>query len=191
MCLSMRPTSKWHFVSGLWGPITLCADLRLKWVLKQSCNPHWQLSNGMLHTTYTQGNHVDSQLLVVGSQIVNLIPDLSFGHNLCFKCSNGSCEFILNIYVSITFQWCEKLFNPMGFDHYNHCLKIQESIGTPTPKMGVHLGVWGIIPSHSFCILGLPSWPITLQALTLVTSPRLGLQQLNLARNVRRHIHST
>jgi hypothetical protein len=29
----------------------------------------------------------------------------------------------------------------MGFDPYNCFLKIQESIGTPTPKTGAHLGV--------------------------------------------------
>jgi hypothetical protein len=29
----------------------------------------------------------------------------------------------------------------MGFDLCNHSLKIWESIGTPTPKMGAHLGV--------------------------------------------------
>jgi hypothetical protein len=27
----------------------------------------------------------------------NLTPDPSYGHNLCFKCPNGSCEPILNI----------------------------------------------------------------------------------------------
>ncbi len=30
----------------------------------------------------------------------------------------------------------------MGFDPYNHCLKIWESIETLTPKVEVHLGVW-------------------------------------------------
>jgi len=37
----------------------------------------------------------------------------------------------------------------MGFDPCNLSLKIWESIGTPTPKMGAHLGVRGFIPSHS------------------------------------------
>jgi hypothetical protein len=36
----------------------------------------------------------------------------------------------------------------MGFDPYNRSLKIQESIETPTPKVGVHLGVWRFI-SHT------------------------------------------
>jgi hypothetical protein len=72
----------------------------------------------------------------------------------------------------------------MGFDSFIHPLKIQESIGTLTPKMGVHLGVWKFIPSHSFAVPetrdvtpGLPSWPATLQALALITSPRLELRQ--------------
>jgi hypothetical protein len=48
------------------------------------------------------------------------------------------------------FQWYKKLFNPMSFDHYNHLLKIQESIRTPTPKVGIHLGLWGFICSLSY-----------------------------------------
>jgi hypothetical protein len=46
------------------------------------------------------------------------------------------------------FQWYKKLFNIMNFDPYNHILKIRESIGTPTPNVEDHLGVWGFIPSH-------------------------------------------
>jgi hypothetical protein len=42
----------------------------------------------------------------------------------------------------------------MNFDPCNRPLKIQESIGTPTPKMIAHLGMWGFIPSHSLAILG-------------------------------------
>jgi hypothetical protein len=108
MCLSTRPTFKWHFVLGvlkflklgllqLWGPITLCADLWLRWGLKKSYSPCWDLFNGMSHATCTQRNQVDSRLLMVKNQTVNLIFDLSFGHNLCFKCPNGSCKLILNI----------------------------------------------------------------------------------------------
>jgi hypothetical protein len=67
--------------------------------------PRQELFNDMSHATYTQENWVDSQLLMVRSQIANLTPDLSFGHNLCFRCPNGSCEPILDIYVSIDFQW--------------------------------------------------------------------------------------
>ncbi len=99
-------------LSQLWRPITLRANLRLQWGLKKSCIPHWELSNNMSHATCTWGNRVDSRLLVVGSQTTNLIPGFSFGHNLCFRCSNGSCEPILNIYVSIVFQWYKRSFEP-------------------------------------------------------------------------------
>jgi len=129
----------------LWGPITLCADLWLRWVLKQSCIPRWYLSNGMSHAIFTQGNWVNSRLLVVGSQTANLTPSFSFGHNLCFRYPNGWCEPILDIYVSISFQWYKELFNSMGFDLCNHSLKIPESIKTPTPQVGVHLRVWELI----------------------------------------------
>ncbi len=170
-----------HFVPGvpkfsalglpqLWGLITLCATLRLQWSLKKSCSLCRDLFNGMLHATSTLRNQVDSQLLMVGSQTTNLIHGLSFGHNLCFRCPNGSCEPILDIYASISFQFCKKPFKPMSFDPCNRPLKIE----TPIPKMGVHLGVWRFIPSLSFALpwtldvtLGLPS---------LVASPRLGLQ---------------
>jgi hypothetical protein len=68
----------------------------------------------------------------------HLTPNLSFGHNLCFKCQYGSCKTILDIYVSRAFQWYKKLFNPMGFNPYNYFLKIWESMGIPTPKVGAH-----------------------------------------------------
>jgi hypothetical protein len=81
----------------LWGPITLCADLQLRWGLKQSYGPCQGLSNSMWHVTCTQGSQGDSWLLMVRSQIVNLTPNPSFGHNLCFNYSNGACEPILDI----------------------------------------------------------------------------------------------
>jgi hypothetical protein len=109
---------------------------------------------------------------VVENQTADSTPNLFFGHKLCLKCSNGWCKPILDIYVPRTFQWYKKLFNPMGFDPSNHTLKIRKSIGTLIPKMGVHLGMWGFNPSHSFALLGawdvtlgLPYWPATLQPL--------------------------
>ncbi len=127
-----------------WRPITLCAHLRLRWGLKKSCSFHWEISNNMWHATCTQGNRGDFWFVMVRSQIGK-----SFGYNLCFKYPNGSCEPISDIYVFKDFQWYKELFNLMGFDPCNGSLKIPESIGTPTPKVGVHLGVWGFIPSHS------------------------------------------
>jgi hypothetical protein len=137
----------------------------------------------MWHATCTQGNRVDCRLLMVGNQIANLTPDLSFEHNLCFRCPNGSCEPILDIYVSRSFQWYNERLNPMSFDPCNCFLKLRESIETPTPKVGVPLGVWGFIPSHSFALPWawnvtpeILSWPALLQALALVAGPRLRLR---------------
>jgi hypothetical protein len=72
--------------------------------------------------------------------------------------------------------------NPMGFDPCNRPLKIWESIETPTPKVGVYLGVWRFIPSHSSTLPGawnvtpkLHSWHTPFQALVVVASPKLGL----------------
>jgi len=136
----------------------------------------------MWHATYTKVNQGNSWFLVVESQICNLTPGPSFGHNLCFKYSNGSCEPILEIHISRAFQWYKELFDPMSFDLWNRLLKIWESIRSPIPKVRAHLGVCGFIPSHS---LTLPrAWNVTprlhywlapLQALALFTSPRLRL----------------
>jgi hypothetical protein len=141
----------------------------------------------MWHATCTKGNWGDSQLLVVRSQIANLIHGLYFGHNLCFKYPNGSCKPILDIYAPKHFQWYKELFNPMSFDLCDCFMKISESIGIPIPKVGTHLGVWKFIPSH-FPTLSrawnatprLHSWLAPLQTLTLVASPRLGLRHFAL-----------
>jgi hypothetical protein len=53
---------------------------------------------------------------MVESQIGTLIPNLSFGHNLCFDYPNESCEPILDIYVSRSFQWYNEFFDSMNFD---------------------------------------------------------------------------
>jgi hypothetical protein len=70
----------------------------------------------------------------------------------------------------------------MRFDPCNCSLKIWDSIETPIPKVGAHLGVWRFIPSHSPTLQGawnvmlrLHSWPAPSQALALLVSPRLGL----------------
>jgi hypothetical protein len=121
---------------------------------------------------------------MVKNQIENLTVGPSFGHNLCFRHSNGPCKPILIIYIPRTFQWYKGIFNPMNLDLWSWFLKIWKSIGTPTPKVGAHLRVWGFIPSHSPTLprawnvtLGLPFWPAPLQALALVASPKLRLQQ--------------
>ncbi len=91
-------------LSQIWSPITLQADLRWKCNMKQSCNSHQELFNGMSHGLCRQINRVNSQLFVVGNQTTSLTPGLSFGHNLCFKCPNEQCEPILDIQVPKAFQ---------------------------------------------------------------------------------------
>jgi hypothetical protein len=139
----------------------------------------------MLRATSKQINWGGFQLLVIGSQIDNLIPNFFFGHKLCFQYPNGSCEPILDIHFPRAFHWCKELVNPMNFYPYNCSLKIRKSIRILTPKVGVHLGMWGLIPSHFPTLLG--TWNVTLglhsrlaplQALALVASLRLGLQHM-------------
>jgi hypothetical protein len=120
---------------------------------------------------------------MVESQTTNSIHGPSFGHNLSFRCPNGWCKPILDIYVLRDFPWYKKLFNPLSFDPYNCLLKIWKSTRTPTPNVGVPVGLWRSIPSHSLALPracgmtpGLPSWPATLQPFALVVSPRLGLR---------------
>jgi hypothetical protein len=137
-------------LSQIWKHITFFVNLWLRWGLKFFYSPCQEHSNNMWHTTCTQVNQGNSQLIVVENQIGSLIPNPSFGHNLCFKYSNGTCKPVLNIYVLRVFhdKWYKKIFNPMIFDSCNHFLKIQESIGTLIPKVGTHLGLCGFIPSH-------------------------------------------
>ncbi len=86
------------------------------------------------------------------SQINSLIPNPFFGHNLCFKYPNGSCEPIFDIFILKYFQWYKYLFNLMIFYACNCHMKIQDSIWTPIPKVGAHLGVW----VHSLALSYIP-----------------------------------
>jgi hypothetical protein len=168
----------------LWGRITSCANLWLQWHLKQSCSPCWDLFNGMPHVTFTHGNRVDSRLLVVGSQIVNLTPGHSFGHNLRYKCPNGRCEPILGIYASRALGCYKEHLKMRSFDPCNCTLKIRESFQDLNSQHGSSFGsVW----VHSLTLFALPgacevtlessSWPATFQPFALVANPRLGLRQ--------------
>jgi hypothetical protein len=92
----------------------------------------------MSHATYIRGNQVDSWLLVVRNQTDSLTHGLSFDHNLCFICPNGSCEtkhLRFNIF-SMTF-WTNE-FWPLQL---------------PFEDLGVHLGCESSFP-HILCILG-------------------------------------
>jgi hypothetical protein len=122
---------------------------------------------------------------MIKNQIETLTLGPSFGHNLCYKYSNGSCKRILNIYVFKKIQWYNELFNLMSFDLSNYYLKIWKSVGFSTPKVGVHFKVCGFIPSHSrtprnvSVTLGLHFRLAPLHALALVVSPRLWLWHHN------------
>jgi hypothetical protein len=133
-----------------------------------------------------QVNRVDSQLFVVGSQTGSLTPGPSFGHNLCFRCSNEQCKLILDICVPRAFQWYKKRHKTLIFDLWNRSLKFWESTGTPSPKVGVALGVWGFTPSHFSTLPGVcdvtPEFsfgPHPCNPLALVTSPKLRLRHLD------------
>jgi hypothetical protein len=171
----------------LWGPITLCANLRLWWSLKQSCNPCQDLSKGMSHATYRWGNWNDSRLLMVRSQTTNLTLDPSFGHNLCFRCSNGSCKPISDIYVPRYFQWYKEHVNPLSYDPYNCCMKIQESIWDFKSQNESSLGNVKVHSLTLFCTLGsvkCDSWASflahTLTSLCLGCKPRARVATLTL-----------
>jgi hypothetical protein len=141
----------------LWTPIT-CTYFWLRWGLKKSYSPFWKLSDDIWHTSYMHIIQGDSQFLMVKSQIDTLIPNLFFGHNLCYKYSNGSYEPILNTQVLRNFQWYKEALNSMSFDPSNHFLNIQKSNRTPNPKVGVHVRVCELIPSHFFALSKVWMW---------------------------------
>jgi hypothetical protein len=107
---------------GLWAIITSRPDLRSGQALNQSCSSLWELFNVMSHYPVSRRDRVDSQLLVVGSQTTNLTLGPSFAHNLGCRCPNGSCEAILDIYTSRSFQWYQEHFNSRCFDPCNQAL---------------------------------------------------------------------
>jgi len=135
-------------LSWLWSLITLRANLGSRCGLKQSCSSCWEFFNNMFHVVCRQVNKVDSQLFLIRNQIGSLTPGPSFGHNLCLKCPNEQCEPILDIYVPRAFQWYKKCHKPLSFDPWNCSMKFWKSTGTPSPKVGVALGVWRFTTSH-------------------------------------------
>jgi hypothetical protein len=98
------PKSRQMGLPGLWSPITLRADLGSRCGLKQSCSSRRELFNAMSHSQTGHRKEVDSRLFVVGSQTGSSTSGPSFGHNLCFRCSNEPNELILDIYAPRAFQ---------------------------------------------------------------------------------------
>jgi hypothetical protein len=120
---------------------------------------------------------------MVRSQIGNLTPDPSFGHNLCFRYLNGSCKPTLEILVLRDFQWYKKVLNPMSFDFLQSPSEDLEVHWDSNSQSGSSLGsvrVHSLTISCTFgsikCDFWAHSWLTPLQALTLVGSPRLGLR---------------
>jgi hypothetical protein len=91
-----------------WSPgtlelITPDCEVWSRQVLNQTCSPRRDLSNDVSHSQFGGREEVDSRLLVVGSQIANLISGPSFAHNLGYRCPNDQCEAIFDIYASRPF----------------------------------------------------------------------------------------
>jgi hypothetical protein len=121
---------------------------------------------------------------MVGSQTANLTPNHSFGHNLCYKCSNGQCKPISSIYSLKDFHWYKERLKARSFDPWNRVLKIWKSFRDSNSQHGSSLGTMRVHALTLFALRGAceetpmsSSWPATFQPLALVASPRLGLQQ--------------
>ncbi len=151
----METTSKWHKFPGLpkWSPEIVPTGLSELWTaitsdykvgsrrgLNQSCSPHRDLFNAMLHTQIGCQKGIDSRLLVIGSQTANLTPDPSFAHNLSRRCPNCQCEGIFDIYVSRPFQWHLEHPNARCFSPCCRALNIRKSLRTPNPQLFQVLG---------------------------------------------------
>jgi hypothetical protein len=139
---------------GLWAFITSRPKLRSWQGLNKSYNFPRELSNAMSHSCCRRWKEVDSRLLVVGSQTASLTPGRSFAHNLGYRRPNGSCEAILDIYISRPFQWDKEHPNARCFDPKIRALSFQESRETPTS----HFRECGLHP-HTYPKVGLRQLP--------------------------------
>ncbi len=120
--------------------------VRSQWNLNQTCSPRRDLSNDVLHSQFGRREEVDSRLLVVGSQIASLTPGPSFAHNMGYKCPNGQCEDIFDIYASKPFQWHQEHLNARCLGPCCWTLNFRESRRTPNPhffpSVGIHPHTW-------------------------------------------------
>jgi hypothetical protein len=150
-------------LSRLWANITFRPDVQSGQGLNQTCSPPQKISKAMSHSTCRRRIRVDSQLLMVGSQTTSLTPDPSFAHNLGYRCPNGSCEVILNIYTSWPFQRHKKHLNARCFDPCNRLLNVLESRRRRIPNShfrecewwphtSLQVGLWQVGYSRLFII---------------------------------------
>ncbi len=152
---------------GLWTVIASRPNLWSGRGLNQYCSSHRELSNAVSYSPSARQERVNSWLLVVGSQIASLTLGPSFTHNLGCRCPIDSCEAILDIYTSRTFQRYKEHLNARCFDPWNRLLSFRESQRTPNshfrecewrPQISFKVGFrvchcifwvwWGIFLSH-------------------------------------------
>jgi len=124
----------------LWEVIAPRPDLGSWRGLNRSCSPRRDLSIDVSLSRIGHQELVDSRLLVVKSQTVNLTPGPSFTHNLGCRCPNWECEGIFDIYVSRPFQWHQERLNARIFEPCCRALNIWESRRTPNPHFFQVLG---------------------------------------------------
>jgi hypothetical protein len=122
-------------VPGLWELISPNCRVGSRRSLNQSCNPRRALSNDVSHSQIGCREEVDSRLLVVGSQTTSLTPGPSFAHNLGWRCPNGQCEAIFDIYALRPFQWHQEHPNARCFWPCCRTLNIRESRKTLNPQL--------------------------------------------------------
>ncbi len=122
-------------VPRLWELITPDCRVWSQRGLNQSCIPRRDLSNAVLHTQFGCREEVDSWLLLVGTHTTSLTPGPSFAHNLGYRCSNGPCEAIFDIYASRPFQWHQEHSNERCFGPCCRTLNIRESWRIPSPQL--------------------------------------------------------
>jgi hypothetical protein len=137
MCLSAAPASKWLFVLGLprtslktipiWTPRTLGVHNSLfRLPIEMSWSKLVALLKSFPTMCCTPLAHTG-----VGSILASLTHGLSFVHNLCCRCLNGSCEAIFDIYTSRTFQQYKEHLKARCCDPWNWTLNFQESQRSP------------------------------------------------------------
>ncbi len=154
-------------------------ELRSGWSLKKTCSSPRELSNGVLHSTYTHRGRVDSRLLVIGSQTASLTPGPSFTHNLCYGCPNGPCEAIFDMYASRPFQRYKEHLKARCFDACNRVLSFRESRRTPKspfrecewrPHNSLKVGLRQLL-THTTPPMRLNPLTFRLEANTLIIKP--------------------
>jgi hypothetical protein len=109
--------------------------------------------------------------------------DFSFYHNLCYKYSNGSCDLILNIYISRsclmvwwTLQsnefWPLKLFSKDSRVHRDSSSQSESPLGS----VWVHSFTFSYILGNVNVTFKLHFWSAPFQAFALIANPRLRLR---------------